>query len=638
MYLDGTTEEQQGALGTLTTIDENPSSSFSFLPTGSGFQSNIGPSYAGGMVYDYTRHSVYLTGSSYGHQTKKTTATSHCFFAHLKMVELDWTKLEMEQEADVQACSSIAQVYDELYLAGLTEDALTGSTATVDEDALDDEQEQPVVKRYGIVSRFTRDIDQPDWTLAQNAWIQDDQQIHNVQSPVAMYLVEADSFFVASMSSTGASLNNNSTDYEAEPNPEFPNPTLEDHLTYGSDHFVTLQKFTLSGDEMVQVWKTEIQPADTGGSEAEAYVDVTGISVIDNTLVVCGSTGVPGDRNGYVAMMGADASTLGTAQYETTGMSDTHIFDSTNHQDDWVMNICSSLSDKDNFYVVGATKGSMAAGPSSDRATHGSVHSFVTKMDLKTNRPIWTQQLHVVSASKDTAGASSAYGCSVDNSQGLIYVAGVVKNGASMDYPSTTSAGNDDIFVTQLDTGTGHIQWLNQFGSSGDESLARNGGIATDMEGHAVIYGDTTGELYRARSWHESRQAKDVFVVTLSKKDGSFHQSVESMKHKVWIEVWVALLLAALVYGIIYYRRLPRGRLASMVLALFQEENAGLMAKEENGAIGLNDLTANGNRPYRDYEPKDDKPKDGDVRPYRDYEPTQEKPKDGDVRPLMVSV
>jgi hypothetical protein len=113
---------------------------------------------------------------------------------------------------------------------------------------------------------------------------------------------------------------------------------------------------------------------------------------------------------------------------------------------------------------------------------------------------------------------------------------------------------------------------------------------------------------------------------------------VESMKHKVWIEVWVALLLAALVYGIIYYRRLPRGRLASMVLALFQEENAGLMAKEENGAIGLNDLTANGNRPYRDYEPKDDKPKDGDVRPYRDYEPTQEKPKDGDVRPLMVSV
>jgi hypothetical protein len=113
-------------------------------------------------------------------------------------------------------------------------------------------------------------------------------------------------------------------------------------------------------------------------------------------------------------------------------------------------------------------------------------------------------------------------------------------------------------------------------------------------------------------------------VVTLSKKDGSFHQSVESMKHKMWIEVWVALLLAALVYGIIYYRRLPRGRLASMVLALFQEENAGLMAKEENGAIGLNDLTANGNRPCcRDYEPKD-----GDVRPYRDYEPTDDKPKD----------
>jgi hypothetical protein len=64
------------------------------------------------------------------------------------------------------------------------------------------------------------------------------------------------------------------------------------------------------------------------------------------------------------------------------------------------------------------------------------------------------------------------------------------------------------------------------------------------------------------------------------------------MKHKIWIEVWVTLLLATLVYGILYYIRLPRGRIASMVLALFQEENAGLMVKEENGAVGLNDLTA----------------------------------------------
>jgi hypothetical protein len=232
------------------------------------------------------------------------------------------------------------------------------------------------------------------------------------------------------------------------------------------------------------------------------------------------------------------------------------------------------------------------------------LHSFVTKVDWKTQLPVWTQQLYVVSASKGAPGVSSAYGCSISHGQGVVYVAGVVKNGATLDYPSTKSAGEDDIFVAQLDTGTGHIKWLNQFGSAGHENLARNGGVATDMEGHAVVYGDTTGELYRARSGQESDLASDIFVLTLSKKDGSYHQSVESMKRKISIEAWLALLLAALVCGIIYYRR-RRRRKAAMVKAMFQEESAvsRFVAPEDNDGSSLNGRTSNVHRPYRDFEP-----------------------------------
>jgi hypothetical protein len=38
-------------------------------------------------------------------------------------------------------------------------------------------------------------------------------------------------------------------------------------------------------------------------------------------------------------------------------------------------------------------------------------------------------------------------------------------------------------------TDTGHIRWLNQFGSpAGNKNLALNGRIATDMEGYALVY------------------------------------------------------------------------------------------------------------------------------------------------------
>jgi hypothetical protein len=81
--------------------------------------------------------------------------------------------------------------------------------------------------------------------------------------------------------------------------------------------------------------------------------------------------------------------------------------------------------------------------------------------------------------------------------QGLVYVAGVVREGANIAYDvkQPRLAGSDDTFVAQLETKDGSMRWLKQLGISGPENLARSGGgvLANMMEGNAILFEDTTG-------------------------------------------------------------------------------------------------------------------------------------------------
>ena len=78
-----------------------------------------------------------------------------------------------------------------------------------------------------------------------------------------------------------------------------------------------------------------------------------------------------------------------------------------------------------------------------------------------------------------------------------MYVAGVVENGARIDNEANpqTSGGRDDIFVTLMETEAGSAKWVKQVGSNGDDRLACGGGVVTNANGNAVVYGDTTGKL-----------------------------------------------------------------------------------------------------------------------------------------------
>jgi hypothetical protein len=270
-------------------------------------------------------------------------------------------------------------------------------------------------------------------------------------------------------------------------------------------------------------------------------------------------------------------------------------FDAANDREDWIMNLCSlPIEDPNSFYVLGATR---------NLVDDGNVHAFVSKIDLETLDRVWTTLFYVKPPKGTDLGGASAFGCSIVPKQGLVYVAGVVREGATIAYDvkQPRSAGSDDLFVAQLETKDGSIRWLKQLGTSGRENLARTGGVLADMAGDAIVFGDTTGEFYRDRSASAEdpsvASSSDVFVVTLSKEDGSFSQTVETtrLERNIGIVAGVLIVLALAIYCYCRRRRLARKK---MLTTMFSEETGGLMVSNSNGHVEMGGLRQH--QPFKD--------------------------------------
>jgi hypothetical protein len=221
--------------------------------------------------------------------------------------------------------------------------------------------------------------------------------------------------------------------------------------------------------------------------------------------------------------------------------------------DDYVHGVCYNPIAKgvtDVVYVVGSTYGTMPSGLKQEQITTntlsgktekntdgnqiGKLSSWVSKIDVTDQATVlWTTQLY---ATKDNisfeGGETEALGCHVlDQDATKMYIGGNVYNGGIMD-SSEKSAGGDDVWVAQLNTEDGSLRWIRQIGSSGDERLARTNGIESDLNGHAIIFGETTGELYRTRTGEpilaDDGTATDIFVTTLDLITGRSESTIES--------------------------------------------------------------------------------------------------------------
>jgi len=262
--------------------------------------------------------------------------------------------------------------------------------------------------------------------------------------------------------------------------------------------------------------------------------------------------------------------------------------------DDYVHAICSSPFDSegntDAYYVVGSTYGTMPAGSEQDQITTNilsgntdantdgnkisRISSWVSKVSATKDvaTVLWTTQLY---ATKDNltfeGGKTEAIGCHVlDQDKTKMYVGGNVYNGGVMD-SSENNAGGDDVWIAQLNTGDGSLRWIRQIGSSGDERLARVNSIESDLNGNAIIYGETTGELYRTRKSGEPLKtddgtSTDIFIATLDLTTGSSESTIESDRNSsgnsgvvVGSIVAVVLVLLCLGGGIVMkWRRAKR--------------------------------------------------------------------------------
>ena len=130
-----------------------------------------------------------------------------------------------------------------------------------------------------------------------------------------------------------------------------------------------------------------------------------------------------------------------------------------------------------------------------------------------------------------------------------------------------------------MDTDDGTVTWMRQIGSSGKEvrilemnayrcfaefhysqclfifhlrqNMARNNGVFADMEGDCLLYGDTTGELYRSR--HDKSTATDVFFVKLAQENGAFSSTTEMVRRKhTGAGIGVLVLLSCFAFS--FYR------------------------------------------------------------------------------------
>lgn len=464
---------------------------------------DAGPSYAGGMVYDKSKNAIYMTGATYGSFDRdgdSSSATSNCFFGEMMLPSLEWKHREVYGTAEApEACSSIDFTHHKRH----SYISLIGSTEA---NGLLTSNSQQEDSQYSLVMDVF--FEMGEYEFVGGAIVDDEE----VQFPAAVH-TNGDIVYVASMSSSNKKL---SADFE-KASKEYPNFTTGGIEKYGSEYNLVLEAFDVERknskigtgvmqQSYVRKWRKSF---DTGELSS---VFVSGLVEIGDDLIVVGSTRAKGEGNDMDGVMAKV--NHGKGHFDESGGKAVGYFESVFGADDWIMHACQDAFSENHFYIVGAT-----ASKAKDSNTLNAFAAKVTVEDLSLE---WVNEIEVLHASGDSSkhAAAIALGCHVVPGSNFLYVGGTVENGARLNYDGLESAGRDDIFVAKMQRHAGTTIWMNQIGSNGEDRLARGGGISSDENGNAVIYGDTNGDFFR---WNPERNS-DVFVL-LADKDTGYTQA-----------------------------------------------------------------------------------------------------------------
>jgi hypothetical protein len=194
-----------------------------------------------------------------------------------------------------------------------------------------------------------------------------------------------------------------------------------------------------------------------------------------------------------------------------------------------ILGLC-TFGDAD-VYIVGMTDANLMSGNLTPASIvrSGYYQAFIKRVDVATMQTYWTYQLGGLHPFEFAQVHGIA--CAVTPDGKHVYMAGTVKDGAviSLDGESASgfNAGQDDVFVLQLETANGTAMYAKQFGTSADDSLGNGDSIASDKDGNLVVVVNTKGSLLRNKSSLTDSDVADVVVMSLNRTTGDHLPIVE---------------------------------------------------------------------------------------------------------------
>eukprot|EP00536_Pseudo-nitzschia_multiseries_P013240 jgi/Psemu1/34516/gm1.34516_g len=614
-----------------------------------GFQSDWGSAHTGSMVYDFHMNSIYLTGTTFTAKsvsdTKNKWDRSTCFVGEIPMADIkDWKTVDDPKPVDAvnNPSYTLPDSMKERELMSCQVIYFDGSPEADKFLYVGGVDEPDAQIRNGNIGAFLntyeRDEVKPDWTLklaptgVVATGMEDAQVTVPIRYPVAMINGRQDGREVVMMlmvSSDDGLLTeeyiesgdaNNAKNHKNSLLPPGLHP-MREFAKRGSNYYVSYQMFAYDSLSMRFEF---LSGEDLGAGTSETYpTGVVNLSPMGFQPVIVGHIkgGNPDkfatmprpinqnndlryeDADGFVQY--ANLAATGNPTYGT-GLRYSSI-EMDPPLDDFIHDICLGKESGDGqykeFYVVGSTYGTMEAGFGQQRINTNILDAgyqietdgnHISKLSAFVSKVIdgekaWTTQLYAVTPKNKLDGAKTeAFGCHmIENDPTLLYVGGTVYNGGTMD-THHKSAGGDDLWVIQMSTEDGSLRWIKQVGSAGDDRISPNKGIQAAYNGDAIVYGSTTGELYRKKEKGET-SVSDIFVTTFGKEEGNTLSTVSlaksSAKKDGIIGAGTALVaISLLMCGCIFYKfrrptrrgqSRPKGREGEGV---FTEDNSNNIA------------------------------------------------------------
>ncbi|CAJ1934561.1 unnamed protein product [Cylindrotheca closterium] len=451
-----------------------------------GLQSHFGAnSFAGGMVIPSTNPNVaYITGQ---------VGAYNCFIGAVSLINSDKTLTFISKQIlEGAICQTLSLNSKESQLLLL---------ATAEEGGLFTETRQTGSTRatqYGLIAPLLFAADGAQAILQPGLLLHDDP----VQYPKALVMdpFHDDFAYLVSMHSESKEENTHTT-IDSEPNFTY-------LRKYGSSYFITIRRILFNDQKILpnRAWSREY--AVTPQNSFEANVVVSNMIYSKGNLLLVGYTQGSGNAfgndvgsgiSGYVTKFDTETGnvqdTPARVSLGTSSTSFTLLYD-----------VCNDNKDADFIYITAFT---------------GEQEIVLIKMNAQLLEIAWQVPF---TSDQDVHDLM----CAVDETSGVVYMAGVVADGGTVTgtvtegSTTTTSLGRNDVFVTQLSTDSGNVNWLRQMGTAMDDRVASIQILTSSTVGGGLLmFGDSSGSLMASAS-----KSNEVWIAQIP-MDGNLPTTTE---------------------------------------------------------------------------------------------------------------